>query len=135
MTHRSQPTGFRYRFSEHSEHGAALVEMAILLPILVMLVFGLVTAARAYNAQITLTHATREGVRVLAVTGDQVQAEAATVSAATSLDPIDLSVSAAVCVPGDPTSVSATYPFDYSIPFVGSQTITLTSTAVMRCGG
>lgn len=109
--------------------------MAILLPILVVLIFGLVTAARAFNAQITLTHATREGVRVLAVTGDQAVAEAATVSAATSLDPIDLSVSAAVCVPGDPTSVSATYPFDYSIPFVGSQTITLTSTAVMRCGG
>lgn len=135
MTYRSQPTGFRYRRSEHSERGAALVEMAILLPILVVLIFGLVTAARAFNAQITLTHATREGVRVLAVTGDQAVAEAATVSAATSLDPIDLSVSAAVCVPGDPTSVSATYPFDYSIPFVGSQTITLTSTAVMRCGG
>ena len=111
------------------------MEMAILLPILVMLIFGLVTAARAYNAQITLTHATREGVRVLAVTGDQAQAEAATVSAATSLDPANLAVAAEVCVPGDPTSVSASYPFDYSIPFVGSQTITLTSTAVMRCGG
>lgn len=132
MTYRSQPTSLRYR---RSEHGAALVEMAILLPILVMLIFGLVTAARAYNAQITLTHATREGVRVLAVTGDQAEAEAATVSAATSLDPANLAVAAAECVPGDPTSVSASYPFDYSIPFVGSQTITLTSTAVMRCGG
>ena len=132
MTHQGHPTDSR---CSRSEHGAALVELAILLPVLVVLIFGLVTASLAFNAQITLTHATREGVRVLAVTGDQALAEAATVSAATSLDPIDLSVSAAVCVPGDPTSVSATYPFDYSIPFVGSQTITLTSTAVMRCGG
>ena len=112
-----------------------MVEMAILLPVLVILIFGLVTASRAYNAQITLTHATREGVRVLAVTGDQAQAEAATVSAAVSLDPANLAVAAAACVPGDPTTVSASYPFDYSIPFVGSRTITLTSTAVMRCGG
>ena len=109
--------------------------MAILLPILVILILGLVAASQAYNAQLTLTHATREGVRVLAVSGDQVEAETATFAAATSLDATTLSVSAAVCEPGDPTSVSATYPFLYSIPFVGTRTLTLSSTAVMRCGG
>ena len=109
--------------------------MAMVLPILVILVFGLVTAARAYNAQLTLTHATREGVRVLSVTGDQDEAVAATVAAATSLDSVAMSVSAAECVPGEPTQVTASYPFDWTVPLVGSSTITLNSTAVMRCGG
>jgi hypothetical protein len=109
--------------------------MAILLPILIMLVLGVVTASRAYNAQLTLTHATREGVRVLAVTGDQAAAVSATVNAATSLDAGDLTVVAGGCEPGEPTEVSASYPFEWSIPFAGTHHVTLTSTAVMRCGG
>lgn len=109
--------------------------MAIVLPILIMLVLGIVTASRAYNAQLTLTHATREGVRVLAVTGDQNAAVAATVAAATSLDPNDLTVVADICDPGYPTQVSANYPFEWSIPFAGTHHLTLSSTAVMRCAG
>lgn len=112
-----------------------MVEFAIILPVLVVLILGLIAASRAYNAQLSLTHATREGVRVLAVTGDEAEAIAATVAAATSLDPADLSVTTTACVPGDPTSVSATYPFEWSIPFIGSRILTLSAEAVMRCGG
>jgi Flp pilus assembly protein TadG len=112
-----------------------MVELAIILPVLVVLILGLVAASRAYNAQLTLTHATREGVRVLAVSGDGAEAEAATRAAAPSLDAASLTISSTECNPGDPTSVSATYPFEYSIPFVGTRTLTLSSTAVMRCGG
>ncbi len=117
------------------DRGAALVEMAIILPLLILLILGLVEFARGYNARITLTHASREGVRVLAISGDPVSAIAATKLAVTPLDPAEVTVSTTACVAGDPTSLTASYPFSYSILFFGSATITLETTAVMRCGG
>jgi hypothetical protein len=53
------------------------------------------------------------------------------------VNPLDgslVSMSSTDCVRGEPTSVTATYPFTFSYLF-GESTITMTSTAVMRCGG
>ena len=47
--------------------GAAAVEMALVLPLLLLLVFGIVDFGRALNLQITLTQAAREGVRPAAL--------------------------------------------------------------------
>jgi Flp pilus assembly protein TadG len=112
-----------------------MVEFALILPVLVLLIFGLVEFGRGYNAQITLTHAAREGVRTLAVTKDSGEAVQATKDAATSLNPAQVSVSTTACNPGDSTTVNATYPFTYNIPLFGTNTITLTGKGVMRCGG
>jgi Flp pilus assembly pilin Flp len=57
--------------SHDSERGAAAVEFAILLPLLLMLVLGTIEFGRAYNAQITLTNAARDGVRVMAIGNDR----------------------------------------------------------------
>ena len=118
-----------------NDRGASAVEFALILPILVLLVFGTVEFGRAYNANVTLTHAAREGVRVLAITRDAAQASNAAVIAATSLDPTQIAVSTAACNPGQPTQVSLTYPFTYDIPLLGTNTIMLNGTGVMRCGG
>ena len=107
------------------------MEMAIILPLLIILIFGLITASRAYNAKLTLTHATREGVRELAIHGDEEEAVAVTRAAATSLDLNRLSVETTECVTGDPTEVTGKYQFLWSIPLVGEHTIWITSTAVM----
>ena len=117
------------------ERGAALVEMALILPLLAMLVFGLVEFSRGYNTQVTLTHAAREGVRTLAITQDAAAAGTVAKDAATSLDPAQISVSSTACVIGDPVQLTLTYPFTYDIPLVGTSTIDLSSTGVMRCGG
>jgi Flp pilus assembly protein TadG len=117
------------------DEGAALVEFALVLSLLVMITFGIIEFGRAYNAQVTLTHATREGVRVLAITGDQSLAVAATRDAAPTLASGALTVTADPCTPGYPTRVHASYPLTYDIPFFGSKTLALDSTAVMRCGG
>lgn len=45
------------------ERGAALVEMALVLPLLLMLLLGIVSAGLAYNHQLALTHAAREAGR------------------------------------------------------------------------
>ena len=46
-----------------SERGAALVEFALVLPLVLMLAFGVISAAISYNHKIDLTHAAREGAR------------------------------------------------------------------------
>ena len=117
------------------EDGAAAVEMAVVLSVLVMIVFGIIEFGRAYHAQVTLTHATREGVRTLAISGDQQKAIDATYAAATTLQTEGLSVSASSCNPGEPSQVQATYPVEISIPFIGDRTLVLSAQAVMRCGG
>jgi Flp pilus assembly protein TadG len=45
------------------DRGAALIEMAILTPILLLLVVGIWTTARAWNVHNTIDHAVREAAR------------------------------------------------------------------------
>lgn len=46
-----------------SERGAAAVEFAIILPVLLLVIAGIVDFGRAYFTQIELTNAAREGAR------------------------------------------------------------------------
>jgi hypothetical protein len=50
-----------------AEGGAAAVEMALVLPLLLLLVFGIIEFGFIFNRWITVTHAAREGVRLLAL--------------------------------------------------------------------
>ena len=117
------------------ERGAALIEAAILMPLIVMLIFGLVAFGRAYNAKVTATHAAREGVRVLAVTKDNMLGEDAAKAAASTLDASNLTVTSTACDPGDPTTLTVDYVFTYDIPIIGTRTVNISETGVMRCGG
>jgi Flp pilus assembly pilin Flp len=49
------------------ERGASLVEFALVLPFIMMVVLGLVSAGVGYNLKITLTHAAREAARYAAI--------------------------------------------------------------------
>ncbi len=48
------------------ERGAALVEFALILPILVIITFGMISAGMAYNHKMDMTYAAREGARYAA---------------------------------------------------------------------
>ncbi|MHB8185055.1 MAG: TadE/TadG family type IV pilus assembly protein [Dermatophilaceae bacterium] len=48
----------------HFDRGAAAVEMALVLPLLLFLLMGMIDFGRAYNAQIQLSAAAREGARL-----------------------------------------------------------------------
>ena len=119
------------------ERGAAVVEFAIVLPILVLFIFGIVEFGRAYNARIELTSAVREGARAVALGGDAVTA---TKNGAPGLPSSRITVTTTTTCPsgaaaGTNASVSASYPFQYVIPLFRSGTWTLKATGVMRCGG
>ena len=54
-------------FKVKKEKGAAAVEFAFLLPILVMIAFGIIYFAPVFNNYIAVNHAARDGARLLAV--------------------------------------------------------------------
>src|SRR5580704_13840340 len=99
------------------DRGAAAVEFALCLPILLLLVFGIIDFGRALNAQITLTQAAREGVRLAALgyTSAAVQARAQT--AAPELSGISVTI-AASCPPGAGPTADAEVNVSYSFTFV-----------------
>lgn len=57
------------RFHIRNRRGQALVEFALVLPVLLMLVVGMIEMARAWNLHQVITDASREGCR-LAVIAD-----------------------------------------------------------------
>lgn len=128
---------------ESSERGAAAVEFAILLPILVMLVMGIIEFGRAYNTQISLTHAARESVRVMAISNNPTSAKQAAVNATVSLRPVlrtsDVAVtttnpaSAGACAAGANATVTITYSLSTMTGIAGP--FALTGKGVMQCGG
>jgi Flp pilus assembly protein TadG len=125
------------------ERGAAAVEFALLLPVLLMLVFGIIDFGRALNAQITLTQAAREGARLAAL--GQPDVVSRTQAAAPGLIPVAVTVTAcpAGAGPGADASVTASYSFSFVTPigaligmFGGSgfgSPITLTGQGVLPC--
>jgi Flp pilus assembly protein TadG len=115
-----------------------------LLPLLLLIVFGIVDLGRALNAQITLTQAAREGARALSLgqaTTYQARADAAAIGLS-GVTVTDLPDSNGVtgCPPGsgeagDDAVVQVTYTFTFITP-VGSvfgPTKTLTAQGVMPC--
>jgi len=120
------------------ERGAAMVELAIVLPVLLLLVFGIIEFGRLYNAQVTLTHAAREGIRDYVIHKEKGQAESvATIAASSNFDtvPMVINIVPDPCVPGEPATMTITYPFSMRIPFIGENIVTITTKGVMRCGG
>jgi hypothetical protein len=55
------------RLLRQPDRGAAAVEAALVLPILLLIVFGIIDFGRMLNAQITLNEAAREGARAVAL--------------------------------------------------------------------
>ncbi|WP_433042203.1 TadE/TadG family type IV pilus assembly protein [Dactylosporangium sp. CS-033363] len=55
------------RAQSRDERGAAAVELAIVLPVLLLIIFGIIDFGRAYNQRLILTEAAREGARAEAV--------------------------------------------------------------------
>jgi Flp pilus assembly protein TadG len=124
------------------DRGAAAVEFALLLPLLMLLVFGIVDFGRALNAQITLSQAAREGARMAALGEPNVVSS--TQAAATGLNPVSVTVTS--CPTGAPAGTNAVVQVSYSFSFVtpvaaiakifGSSfgsTMTLTAQGVMPC--
>ncbi len=122
-----------------ADRGAAAVELALVFPVLLLLVCGIIDFGRAYNAQITLATAARESVRVWALGGTQTQVQDRATAAAPSMTVTATPIpSTSPCSFGSATTVRVTTNFTYLTPMIKNLAPGLTSLSsdgVMRCGG
>lgn len=119
------------------ERGQAMVEFAVILPIFVVLVFGIIQFGIVFNNYVTLTDATRAGARAGAVARNDADpvgtATSAVQTSATDLNQSNLNVSVnSTWQSGSDITVRATYP--YSINLLGwvISSGSLTSTTTER---
>ena len=125
----------RSRGRGHEQGGVAAVEFAVMLPLLVVLVFGIIEFGLVFNTQLSLTGAAREGARVMAIHNDQTAAIDATQSSASMNPAPTVTVNPAPCTRGDQVTVRAEREFTVRIPFFNGPTPNLAGEGVMRCGG
>lgn len=128
-----------------SERGAVAVEFAILAPVLIMLLLGIIEYGRAYNAQISLSNAAREGVRVMAISNNQATARTAAKNVAVSLSPALVDTNFIFSATGGTTNgtgncstgAQMTVTINYSLsPLAGiTGPLPMKGKGVMLCGG
>lgn len=109
-----------------SERGQSLVEFALILPILLLLMFGIVEFGRIYSTKLMLMHMTREGAR-LAVVGSSdydVEEKVKNNSVFLERDKIVINISPLESsrTRGDEVEVYAEYPVHIYAPIISAFT-------------
>jgi Flp pilus assembly protein TadG len=125
--------------SDAGDRGAAIVEFAIVLPLLLLLVFGIIEFGRGYNVKVQLTSSVREGARELALGRSPAQARQAVRDAAPGLSPAisdgDISITPCPANGGEgDATVRISYDLQALTPLVPTGEIQIDVTGVMRCG-
>jgi Flp pilus assembly protein TadG len=104
--------------THHRECGQALVEFALVLPILATLILGVIQFGIVFHDYLALTDAVRTGARQAAVTHDSGTASNAVIGSASELNTADIAVSVSPSSgwqPGSDVTVTASYPYDISL--------------------
>ncbi len=116
-----------HRFRQ-TEAGQSLVEFTMILPIFLVLMFGLVDFGRAFYTWMLVTNAAREGARVAAVQGNSSSIDTriydsfcSSFPSDCSLEPGKLTISKANVqgVRGSAVSIDLAYDFEFVTPLGG----------------
>ena len=123
--------------------GSAMVEMALVLPMFLLLMVGIVEFSRVLMVQQVITNAAREGARAGSIYFD----EAAAISKATDIsqnylvssgiDPAPATVTPSVTATGGIPALQVLIDYNYDSLLIGfipglSETLVLHSTVIMR---
>lgn len=121
------------------EKGQALLELALVLPILILLLTGIFEFGRIYSAELIVNHSAREGARLGSVGAQDSAIITRVQNTASGLDTSQLAI---VIVPsegnrvrGSEISVSVDYPVSIVTPFVSvitGATVNVDATSIMR---
>lgn len=140
---------WRSRLHDRTDRGAAAVEFAIVVPVLLLILFAIIVFGFLFAQDLALSNAARQGARFGSVQGhDCASVQAETIEAAAplvTLTPADVAVTVTggggcpdePCldpVPDANINVTVTYVADVMapVPFMGD-THTLTAKGVFRC--
>ena len=107
----------------NNSKGQALVEMAFVLPILLMIVMGIVEFGRIFNAYLIVTNASREGARYASVNSTDLEVINAIETLTSTLNQSQMSISIypdyRSRTSGNPVEVSIDYNIDIIAPIIG----------------
>jgi Flp pilus assembly protein TadG len=132
---------------KQKERGAIAVEMAVLLPLLLLVLVGTMEFGRVFNVQNSLTQAAREGARHAAIhySDGTMDVEGTALGAAPSLNGLGVTVAhnGDSCAPGANVEVTTSLDLASMTGFLdiswfgapGVFPMALTGVGVMRCGG
>lgn len=128
------------------ERGQAAVELALVLPILILLVFGIAWFSIGFNRKQGLQAAAREGARIGALPQTtRAEIEARVMAALAGSVPETGSGAAAVTItpsgdqpcdlvsPGATVEVTVTAQFEFEIPLWGSRNLLLSGKGEFKC--
>jgi Flp pilus assembly protein TadG len=132
---------------ETRRSGQAVVELALIAPILFLIIFGLVDFARAWSAHHVIADAAREGTRMMVVHDEGVGRTQVEAAIANRLTTARLNVENATIsfnpdtdspAQGEPVTVTIRYQYDFWILGIfmnwatGDRQVDLVSTITMR---
>ena len=124
-----------------NDEGQAVVEFAVVLPVLLLILFAILQFGVVFNNYIQVTSAAREGARkaatsrTLGVAAAESAATTSAKSAAGSLNPANLTVTfpnSPTFVQGSDVTVQVTYPYSVSIMGLVVSSGNLTGSTTMR---
>lgn len=127
------------------ERGAAAVEFALVMPVLVMIMFGIMEFGYAFFIQSSVAAAARVGERNYAINWANVgysSTTATTLASSNTPDPtkvVSSTITQTCSQPGGQSTLTITYQY-HSLTglldgILGSSNVTLTGKASMACGG
>lgn len=129
------------RKSVKNQRGQTLVELALVLPVIILILFGILEFGRIFHSYIVITNAAREGARLGAVGKPddeiimRIREAAPLYEAPTRLKVTRLEPNQSGRTPGLPLTVEVTYDVELVTPLFSSvlpNPVTLKSSAVMR---
>ena len=127
--------------SPPTDRGAAAVEFALLLPVLVAVILGIIEFGYAFFIWGNVAGAAREGARNYSITKNATQAKTAAKAAFPALNDGDISVSPEPSSCKDPVPATVTITYSYSTltglleGISGVTTLSMQGKGTMRCGG
>lgn len=106
------------------QNGQALVEMALVIPFFLLLLFGVIEMGRIGHTYITVSSAARAGARLATIGGSDIEIREAVLNSAPTLNSSALTVEVTPNQPnrksGQGVSVQVTYPVQLIIPVISN---------------
>ena len=110
------------KLNPREEKGQSMVEFALILPVLILIIIGIIEFGFLFSGYLALTNASREAVRTVSLGETDVEAIQRAKDVAIILNPakmnVSISPSAVIRDRGDSVTATISYDYDFLTPFM-----------------